>query len=72
VAKNQMVDIDWSIPKLTNFDHVLKRFKYYLNGQGHSESTIENYIGQYQKVSSFFWDGPAIFAGLGALQESPT
>ena len=53
MAKNQMVDIDWSIPKLTNFDHVLKRFKYYLNGQGHSESTIENYIGNIKRYLAF-------------------
>jgi integrase/recombinase XerD len=53
MAKNQMVDIDWSIPELTSFDQVLRRFKYYLNEQGHTESTIENYIGNVKRYLAF-------------------
>jgi len=53
MAKNQMEDIDWSIPELTSFDQVLRRFKYYLNEQGHGESTIEIYIGNVKRYLAF-------------------
>lgn len=45
LAKNQMVDIDWSIPKINQLRSSSKEIQYYLHEQGHSEATIENYIG---------------------------
>lgn len=53
MAKTQIVDIDWIIPQLTNFDHVLKRYKYYLNEQGHSEATIETRVGNVRRYLTF-------------------
>lgn len=53
MQKKQIAGIDWSIPKLTNFDQVIKRYRYYLREQGHSEVTIGNYIGNVKRYLTF-------------------
>ena len=47
------IDVDWSIPKTTNFDQVLRRFKCYLEDQGDRESTIEEYLGNVKRYLVF-------------------
>ena len=47
------IDVDWSIPKTTNFDQMLRRFQRYLEDRGDRESTIEEYLGNVKRYLAF-------------------
>ncbi|MFZ3147769.1 MAG: tyrosine-type recombinase/integrase [Methanothrix sp.] len=47
------IDVDWSIPKATNFDQVLRRYKRYLEDRGDRESTIDGYLGNVRRYLVF-------------------
>lgn len=52
-VKVAKVNVDWSIPKSNKFGQALKRFKRYLEDQGHRQSTIEGYLGNVKRYLVF-------------------
>ncbi len=52
MAKN-VIDVDWSIPKTTDFNQALRRYKRYLEDQGIRETTIRMYSGNVKRYLVF-------------------
>jgi site-specific recombinase XerD len=50
---SKKVQVDWSISKNNNFEQVLYRFRRYLEGLGHSNATIDGYLGNLKRYLVF-------------------
>lgn len=48
-----LIDVDWSISRSNNLDLSLRRFRRYQEELGHTESTIEGYIGNVKRYLTF-------------------
>ena len=49
----RITDTDWSITRITDFEHSLNRFRRYLEDQGRREATIEGYLGNVNRYLKF-------------------
>jgi integrase/recombinase XerD len=50
---SKKTQVDWSISRTNNFEQALRRFQRYLEGLGHSDATVDGYLGNVKRYLAF-------------------